>query len=107
MRVNDAYQLVDFRLVLGENLDGSLILGVKNNPPLQMIRCMSLERKEHEHGVTVCLCSFFHKKLLQSHPTVGVAIFRSNVSERLTSSREKLTAYIDNLTSKMVLGLAL
>ena len=29
---------------------GSLILGVKNNPPLQMMRYMSLEIKIHEHG---------------------------------------------------------
>ena len=27
----------------------SLILGVKNNPPLQMIRCMSLKTKTHKH----------------------------------------------------------
>ena len=29
---------------------GSLIVGVNHNPPLQIIRCLSLERKTHEHG---------------------------------------------------------
>ena len=29
---------------------GSLILGVKNNSPLQMIRCLSVDRKTLEHG---------------------------------------------------------
>ena len=32
MRISDAQQLVDFLLFTGENLVGSLILGVKNNP---------------------------------------------------------------------------
>ena len=39
----------------------------------------------------------------QSHPTVEVARFRQNVSERLSFTREELPASIDNFTSKMVL----
>lgn len=45
--INDA--LVDFIFVFGDNLADSLILRGKNNPPLQMIRCVSLERKSIEH----------------------------------------------------------
>ena len=48
MRINDAQQHVYFILVLRENLAGSLFLGVKNNPPVRIIRHMSLDTKTHE-----------------------------------------------------------
>lgn len=41
----------------------------------------------------------------ESHPTVEIARFRQNVSERLSFTREELPASIDNFTSKMVLVL--
>ena len=43
--------------------------------------------------------------LLTPSPTVAVAIFGSNVSERLSSSREELPVSNDILTSRMVLVL--
>ena len=43
--------------------------------------------------------------LQKSHPTVGVALSGSNVSERLGSSREELPGSNDIFTSKMVLVL--
>ena len=42
-----------------------------------------------------------------SHPTVGVAVFGSNVSERLSSSREELPVSNEKTISTMVLVLAL
>ena len=44
MRINDAYVLTRF-FVFGEHLVGSLINGVNNNSPLQMIRRKESGRK--------------------------------------------------------------
>ena len=38
---------------------------------------------------------------VHSHPTVGFALFGSNISERLSPSREELPVSNDNFTSKM------
>ena len=49
---------MDFLLFFGEDLIRSLVLGVKNNRPLRMIGCMSLERKRtNTGGVIELLCA--------------------------------------------------